>query len=236
MPAKTAIELKDFSFSYGQHPVLQNFSLRVAAGSVHGIVGPNGTGKTTLFNAVFQHHLYPEIDLAPGLEKEIAYLQTDTYFYPYMTGWEYLRILSGRKDKDHINRWNQLFDLPLQEYVHHYSTGMKKKVALLGVILLDKQILVLDEPTNGLDLDSCEVVYLILAKLKAAGKTVLLSSHIYETLTNSCDRITLMNGVAAPETFERSAFDELGKRIKSGYQKKFHGLLNALLPEPDAVV
>lgn len=234
MPTKTAVELKGFSFSYGMHPVLQDFSLRVAAGSVHGIVGPNGTGKTTLFNAIFQHHKYPEISVSAGLEKEIAYLQTDTYFYLYMTGLEYLQILSGRKSREQINRWNQLFDLPLPEYIHHYSTGMKKKVALLGLILLDKKILLLDEPTNGLDLDSCEVVYLILERLRAAGKTILISSHIYETLTQSCDRITLMQGAAAPETFERPAFDELGRRIKSGYQQKFRGVLDVLLPETSA--
>ena len=229
MQIKTAIDVKDFSFSYGKQQVLQDLSLQVDMGSVHGIVGPNGTGKSTLFNCLFSHHRFPEITIQPGLEKEIAYLQSDTYFYPYMTGMEYLSILSKKKDKRVISHWNQIFELPLQEYIHHYSTGMKKKVALLGVMLLDKQILLLDEPTNGLDLDSCESVYLILERLQAKDKTILISSHIFETLTSSCDRITLMKDGAA-STYEQASFPDLEKIIKCNYQEKYELLLDELMP------
>lgn len=229
MPFETALEINKFSFSYGKKKILNDLSIGVASGSIHGLVGPNGTGKTTLFDAIFQHHLYPEIIIASGLEKEIAFLPTDPYFYPYMTGMEYLRIVSGKKEKQEIERWKDVFDLPLQEYVHHYSTGMKKKIALLGVVLLNKKILLLDEPTNGLDMDSCEAVYLILEKLKLSGHTIFITSHIYETLTKSCDRITLLQSGLPCRTFERKEFDQLADQIKGDFQEKFQLLLNELL-------
>ena len=90
--------------------------------------------------------------------KAIAYLQSDAFYYPYMTGSEYLQIMAGGKLETEMAAWNKHFNLPLNEYVHRYSTGMKKKVGLLGVLLLKKDLLLLDEPTNGLDLETVEFV------------------------------------------------------------------------------
>lgn len=231
MQAPVLIELTGFSFAYGPKIVLHDFSLTVRQGGIHGIVGPNGTGKTTLFNAIFRHHDQSGIHVLPGYEKEFSYLQTDTYFYPYMTGLEYLRIVARHTDQNKLRVWQDMLDLPLSEYIHDYSTGMKKKIALLGVLLLDKKVLLLDEPTNGLDLDSCELVYLILEQLRTAGKTLLLSSHMLETLTRSCDRISLMQGAGNPETFEREAFPALQVAVRRGFKQKYGSQVAELLKE-----
>ncbi len=209
MAASTILQVTDFSFSYGTKPVLQNFSLALQRGGIHGLLGPNGAGKTTLFNCLFDAHKFPQIDVDETVGKAIAYLQSDTFYYPYMTGGEYLEIIAGGKLTPEIAAWNVHFDLPLNEYVHRYSTGMKKKIGLLGVLLLRKPLLLLDEPTNGLDLETVEFVKEVLLQLRSAGKTVLISSHIYESLLQVCDRITLLEPQEPGITFERAAFGEL---------------------------
>ncbi len=229
MAATTILQVKDFSFSYGTKPVLQHFNLVLQAGSIHGLLGPNGAGKTTLFNCLFDAHRFAEITVSEAADKAIAYLQSDAFYYPYMTGGEYLQIIAGGKMGTKIASWNQHFDLPLNEYVHRYSTGMKKKIGLLGVLLLCKPLLLLDEPTNGLDLETVEFVKEVLLQLRSAGKTVLLSSHIYESLLQVCDRITLLEPRGPGITFEKAAFGELTALLESRRTALWRGALEGLI-------
>ncbi len=229
MAAPTLLQVRDFSFSYGTKPVLQNFSLPLQAGSIHGLLGPNGAGKTTLFNCLFDAHKFPQIGVDETVGKEIAYLQSDAFYYPYMTGGEYLEIIAGGKLSAEIAAWNVHFGLPLNEYVHRYSTGMKKKVGLLGILLLKKELLLLDEPTNGLDLETVEFVKAVLLKLKSAGKTVLISSHIYESLLQVCDRITLLEPQGPGLTFERVDFGGLTALLDRRRTALWDGALEGLI-------
>jgi ABC-2 type transport system ATP-binding protein len=229
MASSTILQVTEFSFSYGVKPVLQNFSLALHQGSIHGLLGPNGAGKTTLFNCLFDAHRFPKIRVEESVGKAIAYLQSDAFYYPYMTGGEYLEIVAGGKLAPEIASWNVHFDLPLNEYVHRYSTGMKKKIGLLGVLLLKKDLLLLDEPTNGLDLETVEFVKAVLDKLRSAGKAVLLSSHIYESLLQVCDRITLLEPQGPGFTFEREAFGELTALLESRRTALWEGALEGLI-------
>lgn len=225
------LEINRLSFSYGFKKVLDEVTLSVCAGSVHGILGSNGAGKTTLFNALFAHEAHEtSIRIADAARKNIAYLRTDPFFYPYMTGREYLAIVCQQRQLIDTESWNKLFTLPLDEYVHRYSTGMKKKLALLGVILLDRGLLILDEPFNGLDLESCETVRYIIARLRHQGKTILLSSHIYETLTANCDCISMLEGGRVVQTFKQEAFAELTRLVQSRFRDSIAGQVDQLLP------
>jgi ABC-2 type transport system ATP-binding protein len=229
MEPAQVLTLNNINFDYGRQPVLQQLSLQLQAGRVHGIVGDNGAGKTTLFN-LLSGNLQPQsgnITYAHGAQ-QIAYLETDPYFYHYMTGAEYLHIICPA-GKGAIEGWNAIFELPLDQYASQYSTGMKKKLALLGVLLLDKPVIILDEPFNGLDLKSCEIIHYIIGRLKQAGKTVLLSSHILETMLNNADEISFLEGGTILQTYQKDSFAELEKTVRSKFVHQVTTMIDGLL-------
>lgn len=228
MQPEAVIKINDFTFSYGKTNIFSNLSLSISIGTIHGILGPNGAGKSTLFNCIFEHHKHDAISVKESYRKELSYLQTEPYFYPYMTGTEYLNIVSPPEKNSDINLWNEIFQLPLNEYVHNYSTGMKKKIALLGNLLLGKKILLLDEPTNGLDLETNEFFKLLMAHLKKTNITVVISSHVLETLFNTCDCITMLSKPAI--TYQSTEFEQLHLLLQSGYTNKQQEKLDSLLP------
>ncbi|MEZ5015521.1 MAG: ATP-binding cassette domain-containing protein [Flavipsychrobacter sp.] len=229
MQSSTVIELKSFSFSYGNKPVHKDLNLLIEHGTVHGILGANGVGKSTLFNCLFHNYLHDAMHVAKGYEKELAYLQAEPYHYPYMTGMEYLKIICAKEKHADIKDWNSIFQLPLGEYVHNYSTGMKKKISLLGNILLDKKIILLDEPTNGLDLETNEFFKVLIAKLKQTGKTIIISSHVLEVLFSICDTITLISSIDKSATYTVENFGELKTTVQSNYGTDKQEMLDKLL-------
>ena len=114
-------------------------------------------------------------------------MPTENYFFPNITGNEYLALF--KNDNFDLKGWNDLFQLPLDQIIDDYSTGMKKKLALIGILKMDKPVLILDEPFNGLDIETGRILRSILLKLKEKGKTIIVTSHIIETLTNMCNQI-----------------------------------------------
>lgn len=217
-PKKTEpiIKLTQFTFAYGTRSIFEHVDLNIKAGQVYGIVGDNGAGKTTLFNIISGNiDIKIEGQLLPP-PRDIAVLQATPYFYPYMTGLEYLKIV-GQYSKEKVDIWNSIFDLPLNEYVHNYSTGMQKKLSIMGVMLLEKKIIIMDEPFNGLDLKSSETVNIIIERLKETGNTILLSSHILETILHHADHVILVKDKQLSQSFDRTQFSELARIIKGEF-------------------
>lgn len=205
------LEIKNISVSFKDKNVLQNLNLEIEEGIILGILGKNGAGKTTLFESLYQSQKYNGEILWQNqklLRQNISYLETENYFYPYITGKEYLSYFA----KDKLPKTIELaekFQLPLDKYVQYYSSGMKKKLALIGMLMLDKPINILDEPFNGVDFEGVHLLYDIIRELKQSNKMVIISSHIIETLFHTCDRIvTLENGLIS-NIFERSDFEKL---------------------------
>jgi len=205
------LEIKNISVSFKDKNVLQNLNLEIEEGIILGILGKNGAGKTTLFESLYQSQKYSGEILWKNqklLRENISYLETENYFYPYITGREYLSYFS----KDRLPKTIELaekFQLPLDKYVQYYSSGMKKKLALIGMLMLDKPINILDEPFNGVDFEGVHLLYDIIRELKQSNKMVIISSHIIETLFHTCDRIvTLENGLIS-NIFEKSEFEKL---------------------------
>ncbi|MBO6184608.1 MAG: ATP-binding cassette domain-containing protein [Chryseobacterium sp.] len=205
------LEIKNISVSFKDKNVLQNLNLEIEEGIILGILGKNGAGKTTLFESLYQSQKYSGEILWQNqklLRENISYLETENYFYPYITGKEYLSYFS----KDKLPKTMELaekFQLPLDKYVQYYSSGMKKKLALIGMLMLDKSINILDEPFNGVDFEGVHLLYDIILELKQSNKMVIISSHIIETLFRTCDRIvTLENGLIT-NIFEKSDFEKL---------------------------
>lgn len=235
---KFAIELKEIHFQYSnsKKSILNNLSLCIKSGTIHGILGDNGAGKTTLFNLIFG---FSQPTKGTSLiQNSIAFLQTENYFYPYITGKEHLFLsidfASQNREKQKeieqkIKTWNELFELPLDRLAQSYSTGMKRKLSFLSVLLLEKQIIILDEPFNGLDLQTSEIVHLIIQKLKNTGKTILLSSHILETVVRHADQISFLEKGKIAYSFSENEFESLKGFIKNRFGKTNQEKIDNLL-------
>jgi ABC-2 type transport system ATP-binding protein len=211
------LHLQNLSVLYNQTAILKELNLTIQKGSVHGLVGLNGSGKTTLFNTLYGllKHQKGEIifDDKPLITNHIAYLETQNYFYSFLTGGEYLEIFKTQNPSFDIKSWNYLFQLPLNQFIDEYSTGMKKKLAFIAILSLDKPILLLDEPFNGLDMESNQQLKLIIRQLREKGKTILITSHIMESLTSICDEISYLKEGKIEFTATKSEFEGLENRI-----------------------
>lgn len=213
------LNISSFAAGYGKTLILNDIHLEAAAGEVHGVLGINGAGKTTLFKALCR--LGPSFSGTVNWQGQplspvrIGYLPAAPYFYPYQTGQEYLELCSHRNPGFPIKKWNGLFQLPLKNLTETYSTGMRKKLALLGVLAGGYQVLLLDEPFSGLDIESTEILYEILKELKNNGLCVLLSSHILTTVEETCDRVSYLSDGKIQRTFDKSEFPDLKSFIKT---------------------
>jgi ABC-2 type transport system ATP-binding protein len=212
------MDFTNLDFGYrSAEKILNGLSLQLVPGEKHGILGVNGAGKTTLFR-LLSGQMKPNAgtithqDL-PLRREQVSFLEAEPYFYPYMTGMEYLRFINDQPDQ--IERWNSLFDLPLPHYAEEYSTGMKKKLGLIGVLLQENRpLLILDEPFNGVDFESNEIIMSVLKQNYTSTRTVLISSHILPTLTRICQRISVLQNGCINRTYEQSEFRELEKMVQ----------------------
>ena len=212
------IQIEGLSKAYGAHIVLRDIHLTFGTGQVHGIVGDNGSGKTTLFKCItglesFHGKINSKYD---PLKNHIGYLPTDPYFFSKITGREYLQLLCNARSIVESNfDIKNIFDLPLDQYASTYSTGMKKKLALNAILLQQNEIYILDEPFNGVDIHSNILITEIIHKLRTLDKTIIISSHIFSTLRDTCDQIHhLRDGVIA-RTVTHNDFDQLEQEMKA---------------------
>jgi ABC-2 type transport system ATP-binding protein len=199
--------------------VLKSIDLSMETGKVHGFVGLNGAGKTTLLNTLYGFITPVTGQISyngqPLKRQDIAYLEAENYFYPYMTGREYLSLFPRGNTTFDIEHWQQLFSLPLEEITENYSTGMRKKLALLAVLKQGKPVLILDEPFNGLDLESSFLLTIFLEQLQNKGTTILITSHIYESLTNCCHYIHYLTNGIIKQSYPKEEFHSLKEQLLS---------------------
>lgn len=224
------ITINNISISYGNEKIINDLHLELNDNCIHGIVGLNGAGKTTLLNAIFGLKNYDKGEILfknkKLTKKEISYLPTDNYFYPNITGREYLTLFINEFfDTD---KWNLLFLLPLDKVIETYSTGMKKKIALFGMLKNDKPVMILDEPFNGLDIETSRIIRSILLKLKEKKKTIIITSHIIETLTNMCDYIHFLENKTIKHKVEKNDFSKFENEIFQSIEEKNKDLINEL--------
>lgn len=206
--------------------ILSDFSLSAKRGEIVGILGMNGAGKTTLFKTIYgairpQSGQIRFEDQALN-KSQIAFLETTNFFYSYMRGAEYLDLMTNSQYQLQLN---EIFELPLEQLIDNYSTGMKKRLAFWGIFELDHDLVILDEPFNGVDLESVECFYTLIEKMRQQGKTILISSHMLESLTNTCDRIAYLKAGQIQKIYEQKDFPSLQidirKRIKEKVSKAF---------------
>jgi ABC-2 type transport system ATP-binding protein len=211
------LNFKNLSHNYGSNQVLKNLNLSLEKGNIHGLIGLNGSGKTTLLNCLYSFIKPQSGEILwndSSIErKDILFLETQNFFYSNLTGREFLSIFPNPKEEFNADAWKDLLDLPIDEMIEGYSTGMKKKLALLCVLKLDRPIIVLDEPFNGLDLETNHTLEKLIAILKQRGKTIVITSHILGILHAVCDQIHWLKEGRIEKSFHSNEFQAIDNEL-----------------------
>lgn len=211
------IKINKLTKKYGKILVLNEITMTFLKGKVYGIVGENGAGKTTLFRCIAGLESYDGniiSDIQP-LKNHLGLLLTNPFFFSKITGKEYIVLLCNARGKKNINiDQKNIFDLPLNQYASTYSTGMKKKLAITAILLQENTCFILDEPFNGVDIQSNIVLTEIILKLKALNKIVLVSSHILSILSDICDEIHLLKRGVQCKSVQKADFKFLQQEMK----------------------
>lgn len=212
------IKIEKLSKFYNKKQVLHSINLEFEKGGIYGIVGENGAGKTTLFRCISGLESYKGSILSEysKLKNHLGLLLTEPFFFNKITGKEYIQLLANARQVELSNiEEKNIFDLPLSQYASTYSTGMKKKLALTAVLLQENDVYILDEPFNGVDIQSNLVITEIIKRLKKLEKTVIISSHIFSTLAEICDEIYLMQHGKITKKVGQADFNKLEEEMKA---------------------
>ncbi|MBD3637984.1 MAG: ATP-binding cassette domain-containing protein [Crocinitomicaceae bacterium] len=210
----TILEINNLSKTYGTIIALNRLNVKVEKGMVFGILGPNGSGKTTTLG-ILLGVLNPTAGkfswFGKGQDdsnrKHIGSLLETPNFYPYLTAVQNLRIVAKIKEIDRIDERIEsvLKTVSLLERKDSkfktYSLGMKQRLAIASALLSDPEVLVLDEPTNGLDPQGIAEIRNLILEIAKYGKTILIASHQLDEIEKVCtDVVILKKGVAIAQS------------------------------------
>lgn len=201
------IEVKNVSLTLQKNPILKNVSASFEKGKIHGLIGRNGSGKTMLMKCICRFVKPTDGEITVDGKRigkdcdfpENAGIIIETPgFVPYYSGLKNLKLLAALKGKisaDEIkNTMRQVgLDPDLRRHVRKYSLGMRQRLGLAQAIMEDPELLVLDEPMNGLDKDGVKDMREYLLDLKEKGKTILIASHSAEDIDILCYRVFEMD-------------------------------------------
>jgi ABC-type multidrug transport system ATPase subunit len=189
--------------NYGPIQALKGVSFSVPPGSVYGILGPNGSGKTTLLAIILDvikqtSGSFKLFDEAPthSHRQQIGTLLETPNFYHYLNAVQNLRIAAAIKQrgKEDIDKVLELVNLHQRKFSKFstYSLGMKQRLAIASSLLGDPQVLVFDEPTNGLDPVGIAETRELIKKLSKAGKTIIMASHLLDEVEKVCTHVAIL--------------------------------------------
>ncbi|UOG76932.1 ABC transporter ATP-binding protein [Hymenobacter tibetensis] len=231
------IEISQLHKRFGDKEVLRDVSLTLRPGTLHGLVGANGAGKTTLLHCLYGLHAdyRGTVHETTGLpiRPNTGLLPYEPYFYPRLTGREYLEFTLQARGRPLVNfePWNQLLELPLNQYAEEYSAGMKKKLALLALLIQPFRYLILDEPFNGLDLNTNLLLMEILRRLREQGTGILLTSHLLGSLTELCDELTVLADNTVRRRYTAAEFGQVQHDLLDGFYQEKLAHVRMLLPD-----
>ena len=225
------VQIDHVTKSFGQKVALKDVSFAVPAGQLCGLLGPNGAGKTTLFRLLMGILKATEgtlsIDSLDAFEQRVevkrlvGFLPDEPVFYSYMSGRETLELSAAMHGLDVAETIDRIYPLmsrlriagDIDNYAEDFSRGMKKKLGLLLSMLHEPKLLILDEPTNGLDVESTHLFYDLMVEESHRGTTVLFSTHLMDQVAKLCSHAVIINDgkVVAKGSLTdlRSTFDDL---------------------------
>jgi ABC-2 type transport system ATP-binding protein len=204
------IETEGLSKRFGEKVAVSELSLRVEAGEVMGFLGPNGSGKTTTIR-LLMGLLRPSAGRASilgrdchadavALKRDVGYLPDEPFLYPYLSGVETLELVAGLHGYTPVEGRRRAAEIAerlglresMRAYTVTYSMGMKKRLALALALIHEPRVLILDEPTNGLDPAGARQMRSTIAELAAGGRTIFLSTHLLDAAERLCHRVAII--------------------------------------------
>ncbi len=201
---ETILSLKNLDKKFGSVHAVNNLSFDIQKGNVYGILGPNGSGKSTTLGIILNvvNRTSGEFSWFDGaistheaLKKVGAIIERPN-FYPYMTATQNLKLICKIKGVAYDRIDEKLKVVNLYERRHHkfrtYSLGMKQRLAIASALLNDPEILILDEPTNGLDPQGIHEIRKIIKEIAAKGTTILLASHLLDEVEKVCSHVVVI--------------------------------------------
>jgi len=229
-PSEDLVKIENVTKSFGYKTALRNISFSVPCGQICGLLGPNGAGKTTLFRLLMGILKATEGKLLiegrdafedrVEVKRLIGFLPDEPVFYSYLSGREILELSAAMHGLDPTQTLDRIAPIiaklrladDIDNYAEDYSRGMKKKLGLLLAMLHQPKLLVLDEPTNGLDVESTHLFYDLILETARTGTTVLFSTHLMDHVTRLCSHAVIINegSVVAKGSIDqlRSAFEQ----------------------------
>lgn len=224
------ISINNLSFAYNDKPVLQNININFEENLTHGIVGLNGSGKTTFFNILSGFLTADEgsvsLNGAAIKKDDIAYIDAESFFYPKLTAVEFLSVFPKTNANYNEVELAKVFDLPLEEFIDSYSTGMKKKLLIISQLKQDKKVFILDEPFNGLDMESNKTLQLIIELLNKKQKTIFIASHIIEPLYTICQKIHHLKDKHFAKSYTSHEFNKLDAEVFGDFNNNLKSTLS----------
>jgi len=199
----TVLSIKNLSKHYGRINAVDNLSLEVKRGSVYGILGPNGSGKTTTLGVILSVINQTSGDFEwfgkPGTQntrKKIGAILEHPIFYPYLTAVQNLKIVCDIKEVPY-SRIEEVLDqvglvLRKDHKFRTFSLGMKQRLSIASALLCDPDVMILDEPTNGLDPQGIAEIRDLIINIANSGKTIIIASHLLDEVQRVCTHFCVL--------------------------------------------
>lgn len=228
------IAVKNLTKDYGKGKGIFGFDFTVKKGEIFGLVGTNGSGKTTTIRNMMGF-LKPDkgsisvkgLDSwsdAKDIKKLVGYVPGEIDFPNVGSGNAFLKIQAdylGIKDYRYMNRLIDLFKIDTSAPLKRMSKGMKQKTALVAAFMSEPEILILDEPSTGLDPMMRDTLIELILEQKKQGRTVFLSSHIFKELEDTCDRVAFIHNGKFISLVDRKEYDSnMKKQYRIGFQNR----------------
>ncbi len=205
---ETILTINNLTKHFGSVKAVNDLSFTIEKGNVYGILGPNGSGKSTTLGMVLNvvnptsgtFHWFDGSDTTHNALKKVGAIIERPNFYPYMTAAQNLKLVCKIKGVSENKIEEKLEVVGLLDRMHSkfstYSLGMKQRLAIASALLNDPEILILDEPTNGLDPQGIHQIREIIKKIATQGTTILLASHLLDEVEKVCSHVVILrNGV-----------------------------------------
>jgi len=228
----SAIATEGLTKRYGARVAVDNLSLAVARGEVFGLLGPNGAGKTTTIamllglvapSAGRAYLLGAEVGRQPSTLRRVGAMIEAPALYPYLSGYDNLRVLARAGGIPEAQVAPALQTVGLSERARDrartYSQGMRQRLAIAAALLPEPELIILDEPTNGLDPAGTVEIRDLIRSLAAGGRTILLCSHLLHEVEQLCGRVAILK---EGRLIAQGAVDELLRR-DSGIRVRVEG-------------